>query len=279
MRPTCRRRLTRWGLVGITVLAGCRHSPSVGEGAPGTPPEPNVTLSRSQLADVQVALARSLEARGEAKQAAELYAEAIEKDPNRADACVRLAVLLDKEGRFEESIDWYRRAIQLQPDNASGLCNMGYSLYLQQRWAEAEQALRRAIALNPDHQRAHNNLGLVLARTGQAQEAMESFRRAGCTDADAHLNLAYELRLNGAWTEARREYERALALQPDSAPARKGLEGLEVLSAKVSQTSQAPRQAADPPPIVPASGTQQTGTPPDSVTRAAAVFTETKTPE
>src|SRR5207253_9547824 len=113
--------------------------------------------------------------------------------PSRVDAVARLAVLCDQQGDFTESARLHRQALAAEPANADGYCDYGYSLYLQRHWPEAEAALRQAVAIAPDHRRALNNLGLVLARTGMQSEALAAFRKAGCTEADAHANLAFAL--------------------------------------------------------------------------------------
>src|ERR1700752_2467487 len=111
---------------------------------------------------------------------------------------------------------------------------------------EAEAALGRAIELKPDHQRAQNNLGMVLARSGRGAEALDAFRRAGCTQADAHANLAYGLTLNGSLPDAREQYERALAADSNSTAARKGLGELAAVVPKFVES--APAKAVDPTP-------------------------------
>jgi tetratricopeptide (TPR) repeat protein len=97
--------------------------------------------------------------------------------------------------------------------------------------------LRQAIALRPDHRHAHNNLGLVLARSGRPEAALEEFRRAGCTEADAHNNLAFALTLEGHWPEARSHYERALSLAPSLTPAQEGLRQLDLVMAKTDPSA------------------------------------------
>jgi Flp pilus assembly protein TadD len=221
----------------VFVAVGCRHGSKAPEGDAGH--EPAVSLGNSQVADVQVALARTLEARGQSREAIPVYAEAVKNDPRRADGWVRLAVNSDKEGMFTESAEYYQKALALDPANPDTYCNLGYSLYLQQRLPEAEAALRRAIELKPDHQRAANNLGLVLARSGRDAESLEAFRRAGCPPADAHANLAYGLTLNGSLPAAREHYERALAIDTTSAPAKKGLNELAAVAPKFNEPAPA----------------------------------------
>ena len=231
-----RRRFGGLAALGLALLAGCQHAPHSGVGSfSAVDNEPNVRLTPIQVADVQVALARTLESRGEAAEAAQAYAEALKHDPSRADACVRLAVLSAQRGQFAESTEYYGRALKLQPENPDIYCNLGYTLYLQHRWPEAEQALRQCITLKPDHQRAHNNLGMLLARTGPDAAALQEFRQAGCSEADTRVNLGYALSLNGDWQQARRGYEEALAMQPSSDAARRGLADMTAVAAKLGQ--------------------------------------------
>src|SRR4051812_10367624 len=66
----------------------------------------------AQEADVQIALGRAAEQRGEFGEAMAAYRAALERDRRRADACVRLAVIHDRQGEFGESAGWYRRALE-----------------------------------------------------------------------------------------------------------------------------------------------------------------------
>lgn len=222
------------GFAGL-LLIGCQST------APKTVPLSPITqqvdaqskLSPQQIADVQVALGRSLEKRGEVAQATAAYLEAVKQDSTRADAYLRLAAIHDQQHKFGDAMAYYRKALAVQPDNADAYCNLGYSFYLRSRWDDAEKNLRRAIVLEPGHERAHNNLGFVLAHTGRVEEALAEFRKGGCTEADAHINVAFSLTLERAFLEARRHYEKALELQPKSERARKGLGELDCICARL----------------------------------------------
>ena len=202
-------------LAGCVLFAGCQvarqqttHRPAPMEAAP--------TLNTKQQADLQFAFARSLEKSGSLDQARTAYEDALKKDPQRADAVDRLAVMNARKGQFEQAIDLHKKAIVLQPRNADFVCNLGYSFYLQQRWAEEEMQFRKAIELTPNHGRALNNLGMVLARTVRPDEALAAFRRSGCTEADAHSNLAFALTLENSLKEAHQHFARARTLDPAS---------------------------------------------------------------
>ncbi|HKI35021.1 MAG TPA: tetratricopeptide repeat protein [Gemmataceae bacterium] len=225
-------------------LGGCDILPRAPSATPATPataglpaplpPEPAVKLGPHEAAGVKVEFAHLLEKRDPAA-AMSGYLEAHKQDPSNLDALLGIARLLDVQGRFAESMEYYRKAEAAQPKNTKVACNYGFSLYLQRRYREAEEALRQALARQPENARAHNNLGLVLARTGRPAEALVEFRRAGNDDADAHNNLASALTLEKSWAAAQAEYEKALALDPSSATAKKGLCELKMVMAKAER--------------------------------------------
>jgi Tfp pilus assembly protein PilF len=208
-------------------------------------PEKSPKLTDRQIADLKFAAGRTLEHEGNAAAAADAYREALLKDPARADACWRLAVLCDRQGKFNESQGWYLKALAGLPGNADLFCDIGYSFYLQKRWEEADMNLRQAVALAPDHARALNNLGLVMAHAGRPEKALAAFHEAGCSEADAHSNLAYALMMEKSWPEARQHYEAALTADASSAAARKGLRELEVLVARSAPPAPAQGQAEE----------------------------------
>lgn len=235
MARNARQILVAFSALCLVLPVGCQSVPNRPSFAPpGSDSEPNVRLTSHQVADIQIAFGRTLEARGEIAGAAQAYIDALKNDASRADACVRIAKLSAQQGKSVEAADYYYRAIKLQPDNADIYCDVGYTHYLQHEFPDAEQAFRKCLSLNPDHARAHNNLGLLLGRTQREAEALSEFRQAGCSETDAYANLAYALALNGSLQQARSGYERALALQPKSDAAQRGLSELNALAAKLN---------------------------------------------
>jgi Tfp pilus assembly protein PilF len=235
-------RQARGSLVlGLLALAvgGCLHlDHPVGAGLLSSQREPTPTLGAHQVADIKVALGRTLEKRGELDQAQTAYLEAVKQDPKRGDAWARLGVLRDMQGQFPEASECYRKARLFLGENAPLSCNVGYGFYLQRRWAEAERNLREAIALDPKDQTAHNNFGLVLAHSGRPAEALNEFRKAGCTEAEANMNLALALALEGDLPGARASYERAAVLDPASTKAARGAQQINNLIARAATESQ-----------------------------------------
>jgi Flp pilus assembly protein TadD len=213
--------------MGLLALAGCRtvettSRPEVDASFKEGRSKPR-SVKPKQAADVQIAYGRTLERQGQDDAAIHAYQDAVKQDPRRADAYLRLAILHDKRGKFDESASYYQKALGASPGNPDVFCDKGYSLYLQRKLDAAEAALRQAIALRPEFPRAHNNLGLVLAHEGQRSAALAEFRKAGCSVADAHLNLAFVMAVEGRWEEAKKQYGLVLAANPKCEEARKGL--------------------------------------------------------
>ena len=229
-----RGRCVSAGILVILLMSGCQgplHKP--GELARADR-DRTPALKPSEVADVQLAFARTLERQGDLEKARATYAEVLAKAPSCVDALERLAVLSDRQGQFKESESLYLKALAARPNDANLHCNRGYSLYLQQRWTESERCLRRALELDPSNNRSHNNLGLVLVRLGRGNDALREFRLAGCSESDAQTNLACGLLLAGACAEARGCFEKALAINPADAVARKGLQNLLALQEKTA---------------------------------------------
>jgi Tfp pilus assembly protein PilF len=236
-------------------LAGCRQTSVFPENlwargkkpvaAPTTVPQPTTksALSDREKADVQMAFARTLERRGHTDQAISAYLDIIKKDKDRADARHRLALLYDKKGDAASAAKHYRDALKRDPNNAQIHSDYGYNCYLQEQWEEAESSLRRAIELRPDLKRAHNNLGLLLARRGRTEEALSAFQRAGCSEGDAHANLAVVLLLEKQWDGALAEFRVAMAANPNSQAAKHGLRAIQTARA---QGQLGPAPAAGP---------------------------------
>ncbi len=181
-------------------------------------------LSARQKADIEMAVARSLEAQGNIDGAVKVYLRVVREDASRSDACHRLAVLHDQKGDCRTSESFYQAALHKDPENAELHCDFGYSLYLQNRWPEAEVGLRRAIALKPDLARAHNNLGLLLARTGRHQESLMEFAAAGCGESEARANLDFAISLQRRWEAAHAGFEPASRADPNSIAAQRSVE-------------------------------------------------------
>lgn len=166
-------------------------------------------LSAGQVADVQVAIGRSAEARGDVEAATQAYREALKKDDSRADAYHRLALIYDRQGESETAQALYRDALARDAQSAEIHCDYAYNQYLRRQWDEAETGYRTALQLNPEFDRAHNNYAMLLARTGRASEALVHFQAAGLSESQARSNLAFALMMEQQFAQAQNELQAA----------------------------------------------------------------------
>ncbi len=216
----------------LAATAGCRSRGPERENRSILGHRRGESVRPEQAADVQFALGRAAEKRGDLDTAQAAYTAATLRDPTRADALHRLAVVHDRKGEPLAAGPLYQRALKAGPGNPDLFCDRGYSLYLQGRYPEAERDLRQALAVEPKHARARVNLGLVLGRTGRDDEALASFIGGGCSAAEAQANLAFALALDRKFDAARDRYQLALAADGSSEAARSGLAQVEALAAK-----------------------------------------------
>ncbi|MBI4700223.1 MAG: tetratricopeptide repeat protein [Deltaproteobacteria bacterium] len=134
-----------------------------------------------------------------------------------------LGSALARAGRPAEAAEVLEAAGHEHPGSPPLLRLLGTSLLAAGRLEQALSCLEQAAALAPEHPGSHQALGVVLARLGRFCAAAESFRRAvslAPANAEAWNNLAAACHDQGLHEEGRRASEQALALAPDSLPAR-----------------------------------------------------------
>jgi tetratricopeptide (TPR) repeat protein len=109
-----------------------------------------------------------------------------------------------------------------QQETAAFYLEHGRALIAEHRDREALGELKRAIYLSPYEDEPHLLLGRLQQRSGHLPESIDEFKIAiWCRDsAAARVSLGGALLESGDRDAARREAERALALEPDSADAK-----------------------------------------------------------
>lgn len=117
-----------------------------------------------------------------------------------------------------------RRAFEFNPTGLDVLMEMAAMLQDEGKPAEAIEILRRAEAVAPDDHHTLVQQGRVLTDLGRLDEAEAVLLRAiRIRDAAAEYNLANVLDRKGRWSDARRHYDRALAIDPFHARAMNNL--------------------------------------------------------
>lgn len=230
---------------------------------------PTPDYSPRDALNVQLAVARTFERDRNWKGAQNAYLRILKSHPKSAQAAHRLAVLYDRQNRFEKSQRYFRQALKLQPGNADVFCDIGYSCYRQHRWADAEMNLKQAIKIDGNHARAYNHLGLTYAQMQRRKDALAAFRKAGCTTAQAHMNVALVLSLNDRLEDARDEYQLALNADPTSDEIRSRMQKIESVIARFrgtepdGQAVAANRTGQVPTPAPPSKPVQKAAQPPN----------------
>ncbi|MCU0254665.1 MAG: tetratricopeptide repeat protein [Acidobacteria bacterium] len=155
-----------------------------------------------------------------------LFSSLIRSSPRCVEGYLGLAHVHSRAGRHGDAIGLLRRALELDPRLARARLKLGMEYGSIGRHDEAIASLREAIALEPGYPESHATLGLTYLLAGRPAEARAALARA------VELRPSYA----PAWTmlgraqlalgdpAAAASFRRALALAPDDAEARRGLE-------------------------------------------------------
>ena len=139
--------------------------------------------------------------------------------------------LLHRYGQLEPAMDMYRKSIALHP-TAEAHTYLGWAMSHLGRLDDAIAQCKKAIEVDPEFGNPYNDIGAYLIELGRPQEAVPWFERAiaskrYCCYFFAHFNLGRVLLADGQIRRAKREFERALEVEPNYLPAQRALEFLE----------------------------------------------------
>lgn len=155
---------------------------------------------------------------GQPETALDLISKAIEIAPNTPLYYSNVGPVLIDLGLQDQAMACYRKAIELQSDHVEALNNIGHLLQLQGHFDEAAEQYKAALAIRPDFADAHYNLGNVYRAMKRSEDALACYRTAlqyKVMFPDAHNNLGTVLKDLGRYDEARAHLLQALAIQPD----------------------------------------------------------------
>ena len=195
----------------------------------------------------------ALHRQGRTAEAARLYEAIAAREPNNAEARLNLGVILLSAGRLNEAKALMKRALQLKPTEFAYLENYISVLILTDELAEALELSRKALArqppnvnilylnalslqkldrldearaqfvallrLAPNHRAGRLEYAVTLARLGEQEEPLrlvEALIAEHPDYANPYLVRANIRAIRGELGPAVRDYERALALQPNA---------------------------------------------------------------
>ena len=155
----------------------------------------------------------------------------LEGVPEDAQRHFQRAYEAQMSGRLEEAVEHYRRSIEIQP-TAEAHTFLGWALSYLGRHEEAIAECKIAISVDPDFGNPYNDIGSYLIKLGRLDEAIPWLERA--TQAPRyeprhypHCNLGQVYWAQGLLAKARREFERALEIEPQYEAARAALEAID----------------------------------------------------
>jgi tetratricopeptide (TPR) repeat protein len=172
--------------------------------------------------DIMNNLAAAYAQLGEWQMATEVFEKLLQRQQT-PDGFYNLGFVKCELLHFEEALDCFESAIRLQPDYAEAYSSRGYALSRIGKHEEALRSCERAIALNPTLVDARINQGKVLAVMGQYEQAVSAFSKA--VELNPRNALSYRYRAvayKELWrfSEARSDYDRALAINSNDVEAR-----------------------------------------------------------
>ena len=210
-----------------------------------------------------VELANVRTRQGRPKEANDYLDRARKLNPRDPATLQNAAEALRKQKRYAEAIDSYHAVLDIDPEYALAHAGLGHTRFEMKRYEEAVASLTRALTLEPGLQIAdslHVLAGRALQELGQPGEAAEHYERAleinprspqavdrfammrfgqknyqealrlyrtlvelQPDSAQTHSNLGASLFYLNRLDDARRSFERALALDPTAKTAQVGL--------------------------------------------------------
>ena len=135
-------------------------------------------------------------------------------------------ILYHNEGRKEEGIRTYRLYLTKYPDDYQARLKLARVLSWEKKYDESVALYRQCLARRPDDVVARTELANVLAwhqRFAPALAELDIVKAKNPALTDAYLSAGDINRWQGSFPEARRNYRKALELQPDSSRAQEGL--------------------------------------------------------
>ena len=148
----------------------------------------------------------------------------------RAEELYNTGYMMGLLGRYQEAIQLFERSLEIQP-TAEAYTYMGWTYGHIRNYTRAIQEAEKAIRIDPDFGNPYNDIGVYLIAQGKEDEAIPYLQKAMrakryCCYQYPHYNMGRIYLRKKMYNKAMREFQKALAIDPDYAPASKALEQL-----------------------------------------------------
>ncbi|MBI4532488.1 MAG: tetratricopeptide repeat protein, partial [Candidatus Melainabacteria bacterium] len=186
-----------------------------------------------------VVMADELMLKSKYADAAELYKQAINRNPKNIAAIVGLGMALGKQFKLDGAEEQFDKALALDSTNA--MAHSGKALVLMNRLQsssatiikqrdsmlkQAEAECKQALSIDPNMPEAHYNLGMCYKEQNRLDEASAEFLSTTQNDpqyADAFAGLGMTKLAQGSLAEAAENFKRAVAINPGNSTGHYGL--------------------------------------------------------
>lgn len=155
--------------------------------------------------------------RGDWPQAQQLSMYLLRELPSQPDVCFLAGIAALYQQQAPLAVSCLQRAVQLAPARADSLAQLARALATMARTAEAAEMAQRALARSPKDALTLDTLGVVFTQAGEYSTAADLFRKVialAPAQASYRFNFATSLVFSGDITQAERELEACLALDP-----------------------------------------------------------------
>ena len=175
--------------------------------------------------DNKLQQAMAMHARGLAAQAATLYREILDVNPEHVDALHLCGVAETQLGRPRQGLDFIAKSLAMKADQPAAMANQGNAWLALGDFATALDWYERALHAWPDYPVGIYGRGNALAALDRPADALVSFEHAVAVSpnfVEAWTARGGVLRKLARYTESLLAYERAIALAPERVPAHVG---------------------------------------------------------
>ena len=158
-----------------------------------------------------------------------LWTACLKKNDDSWQAHNHMGADLYRIGKIKEAAPHFARAVELKPENPEVHNNLGLVLWYFGHRPEAIAQYREAVRIKGEVIELRRNLAGALAATGQFEAAAEQYRlmiKEHPNASDLHAALGVFLAKMNRMSEARKEMETALQLNPGNAAARQNYQAL-----------------------------------------------------
>jgi tetratricopeptide (TPR) repeat protein len=169
---------------------------------------------------------------GDTSLAIRNFQAAADQDQNYYDAFIELGSLYSSLKK-PVATGYLETATRIDSSRAEGYYLLGLAYQEQENISKAVETYEKLLKIFPDFKEAHYNLGYInLVYINDFEKAKGYFTRAIALDpkyTDAYFNRGYSYELMGDYANARKDYQKALEIEPNYERSITGLNRLDSL--------------------------------------------------